>query len=76
MINDGFSTIDTLTYSDRLEAYTEWMSSIEEKALDTLKMAINHLLLTFEDKDNIKSHKKNKKHSKREQIEDLMKLLN
>jgi hypothetical protein len=52
------------------------MSGIEEKALDTLKMAINKLLLAFDEKDSIKTYEKKDGRSKREQIEDLMTLLN
>ena len=76
VLNDGFSRLDTLRYSNRYHAYTEWMSGIEEKALDTLKMAINKLLLAFDEKDSIKTYEKKEGRSKREQIEDLMALLN
>ena len=51
------------------------MEGIEEKALDTLKMAINQLLLTFDDKKGTKTYEKTDGLSKREQIEELMKLL-
>ena len=58
-----------------MNAYKEWMEEIEDRALDTLKQAINQLLITFEEKDNIKTYKKTKGSTKREQIEELMSLL-
>ena len=74
-INDGWSKLDTIPYVNRMNAYKEWMEEIEDRALDTLKQAINQLLITFEEKDNIKTYKKTKGSTKREQIEELMSLL-
>ena len=42
------------------------MQDIDEKALNTLKMAINKLLMDFEDTKRIKTYKKKDKISKRQ----------
>ena len=75
-LNDGFSLLDTIPYVNRFNAYSAWMQTIDDRAVDTLKMAVNYLLLDFKDKEGIKTHEKQEGHSKREQIEELMQLLN
>ena len=72
MLNDGYTKLDTIPYVNRLNAYKDWMSGIEERALDTLKQAINQLLIDFEDGKANKTFKKSKAKSKRQQIEELM----
>jgi hypothetical protein len=47
VLNDGYTKLDTIPYVNRLNAYKDWMEGIEEKAVDTLKQAINSLLISL-----------------------------
>ena len=48
VINDGMNPLDSFPYAREYEAYKFWAEGIEEKALDTLRMAVNTLLLDAE----------------------------
>jgi hypothetical protein len=41
VLNDGRCPIDAFPWIQEYEAYKDWADNIEEKALDTLKLAIN-----------------------------------
>ena len=71
VLNDGYTKLDTIPYVNRLNAYKDWMTGIEEKAVDTLKLAINKLLISLDEK-HTKTFKRSKDKSKRQQIEELM----
>jgi len=45
MINDGHSPLDSWPYAHEFSVYKEWVDGIERKALDTLLMCVNQLLL-------------------------------
>jgi len=42
---------DTWIYKDEYETYKEWASKIDEKAIDTLRDCIFHLLNSIQEKD-------------------------
>lgn len=48
VINDGMNPLDSFPYAREFESYKFWAEGIEEKALDTLRMAVNTLLLDAE----------------------------
>ena len=45
LYNDGYTPIDGLHYQNHWENYKAWMEELEDKALDTLKMAVDMLLI-------------------------------
>ena len=45
VMNDGMCPLDSLPYAREFTAYKEWADQIESKAVDTLRMCIDKLLL-------------------------------
>ena len=45
MYNDGYSPIDGLPYEQQWRNYQGWMDDLDTKAMDTLRMAVDMLLI-------------------------------
>jgi len=69
VLNDGRHLFDAFPYAMEYEAYKLWADQIEDKALDTLKFAINQLLMEIEDS-------KKEKSSKQSSLMELLELTN
>jgi hypothetical protein len=52
VLNGGILPSDSLPYYKQLVAYKDFIEQIESKALDTLKMTVQRLLLDFESYDS------------------------
>lgn len=52
MLNGGILPSDSLPYYKQLVAYKDFIEQIESKALETLKMTVQRLLLDFESYDS------------------------
>ncbi len=48
IINDGMNPLNSFSNVRELESYKFWAERIEEKALETLRMAVKNLLLDAE----------------------------
>jgi hypothetical protein len=48
VINDGMKTLNSFSNVRKLESYKFWAERIEEKALETLRIAVKNLLLDAE----------------------------
>jgi hypothetical protein len=52
VLNGGILPSDSLPYYKQLVAYKDFIEQIESKALETLKMTVQRLLLDFESYDS------------------------
>lgn len=47
VLNDGLNPYDNLPYFREYAGYKDWADEVEDKALDSLKFAVNSLLHDF-----------------------------
>ena len=73
MYNDGYSEFDSLFYRDNWLSYKAWMEELEDKAMDTLRMAIDMLLIRAREKT---VEYDDDGASKSQQLESLLRKLN
>lgn len=59
VLNDGFCPIDTWTYNSEFRSYKEWAELIETKAMNTLRTAINKLIMDHENSTEYSGSLKN-----------------
>jgi hypothetical protein len=52
VLNGGILPTDSLPYYKQLVAYKDWVEQIESKALDTLKLTVQRLILDFENNES------------------------
>ncbi len=59
VLNNGYCPIDNWTYSAEFRCYKEWAELIETKAMNTLRTAINKLLMDHENATEFSGSLKN-----------------
>lgn len=59
VLNDGYCQIDTWTYNAEFRSYKEWAELIETKAMNTLRTAINKLIMDHENSTEFSGSLKN-----------------
>ena len=53
VMNDGMCPLDSFPYAKEFNAYKDWAERIELKAVDTLRMCINKLLLEAKEEKKV-----------------------
>ena len=82
MLNGGILPTDSLPYYKQLVAYKDWVERIEAKALDTLKLTVQRLILDFENyesgltKNNVVNFSQKDRESKSQALRRLMAVIN
>lgn len=70
MLNDGTEVGDNWPFLHEYNAYKHWFDSVEDRALNTLKVAVAQLLADFDDSNNKTFDGSNM--SKKGQLEQLL----
>jgi len=52
-MNDGMCPLDSFPYAKEFNAYKDWAERIESKAVDTLRMCIDKLLLEAKEEKKV-----------------------
>jgi hypothetical protein len=83
VLNEGHLPYDSLPYYKQLVAYRDFAEGIEQKALNTLKMTVQRLLMDFEDHDGgvsgnnkVAGFEQGQKESKHQALRRLMTVIN
>ena len=53
VMNDGMCPLDSFPYAKEFNAYKDWAERIESKAVDTLRMCIDKLLLEAKEEKKV-----------------------